>query len=87
MGIWPNCGCTETTDCYRHEGMARDVPAQDWKVLELEDTGPGNYYRYRLVGLNLNWRPEWPDYQFRWSVPSVDDPRFDMSEAKVTVLR
>ena len=59
-------------------------PEKDWKVLECEDMGPGNYYRYRVIGLNLNWKPEAADYRFSWSVPRIDDPRFDMSEAVKT---
>ena len=42
-------------DCKR---MLRNVPAQDWKVTELEDRGPGHYYRFRVDGENLNWPEE-----------------------------
>jgi hypothetical protein len=78
------CGCTETTDCYRHELMARSVPPKDWKLLTVHDRGPGHYYRFAITGLNLNWRPEARDYRFSWSVPSIDDPRYDTSEAIFT---
>jgi hypothetical protein len=79
------CGCTETTDCHRHERMAKGpVPAKDWKLLQVIDRGASNYYRYQVSGLNLNWRPEAPDYHFTWSVRTIDDPRYDVSEAVFT---
>jgi hypothetical protein len=61
--------------------MSRDVPAKDWRILTVKDRGPREYYRFAITGHNLNWRPESRDYAFSWSVPDLDDPRYDLSGA------
>lgn len=71
----------------RRNGTAIDrfaphPPAKDWRVLLVEDSGPGDKFRYRVVGENLNYLPEDIDYKFSWRLRDLDDPRFDFSRAR-----
>lgn len=45
-----------------------------WLVKELTDTGPSNWYRYRVQG--EIWDQDKFVDEFSWHVPSVDDPEF-----------
>lgn len=53
----------------------------DWVLIAIHDSGEGNYYRYRVSGLNLNYPPTHPSHRFSWSVPSISDPRYDTTNA------
>lgn len=54
---------------------------KDWRVHFYSDRGH-QYYRYRVSGENLN-RPEThPDRWFSWEVPTLDEDRYDMSNAQ-----
>ena len=57
------------------------IPAKDWRVTAVRDNGAGAYYRWSVEGENLNFPPASADRRFSWRVPSVDDPRFDLSDA------
>lgn len=70
--------------CDRCLLMVRDAPASDWKVSHVLDRGAGHYYRYQVTGENLNWPEGLPEREFVWSVPSIDDPRYDLSTATFT---
>lgn len=49
-----------------------------WVVYEYKDHGKGQWYRYSIYkGHNL-----WTGESISWSVPTLDDPRFDLSQAK-----
>lgn len=62
--------------------MSRDpniveAPAgPDWLVIKIEDRGPGTYYRFAVLGENLNYREGTRDRFFNWSVRDIQDPRF-----------
>lgn len=71
------CRCGQCTDA--------PIPAQDWLVSKLEDRGPGEYYRYKVEGVNLNHPPCSMDRRFSWRVPSLCE-RFDLSAAIHTTL-
>jgi hypothetical protein len=64
----------------RH-AMVEGVPAKDWVIKTIVDRGPGLYYRYHVRGTNLNYPPEASEREFAWSVPTLDDPRYDLSGA------
>ena len=57
-------------ECY--PGM--DDP--DWWILEINDKGPGHFYRFWIEGENVNALPGEYGRRFGWSVRSVADPRF-----------
>jgi hypothetical protein len=61
--------------------MVQDAPEKDWVVNVIVDRGPGIYYRYWLRGVNLNYPSDAYDREFSWSVPTLDDPRYDLSNA------
>jgi hypothetical protein len=43
----------------------------DWMVTECY-RNPGDYYRYTIVGINLNYPEGHMDRYFRWRVPDID---------------
>jgi hypothetical protein len=43
-------------------------PLPDWAVFELEDRGPGEYYRFRVGILNLNCAPGEYGHREHWRV-------------------
>ena len=51
-----------------------------WLVKELTDTGPANWYRYRVRG-EIWDQGKFVD-EFSWDVPSVDDPYFYVPPGK-----
>lgn len=59
----------------------------DWIVDTIEDRGPGEYYRFRVTGRNLNFAPDHPDHRFEWRIPT--DPalfwRYVVTDAIRTV--
>lgn len=59
------------------------LDVKDWKVSEVIDRGPGHYYRFQVRGENLNHHDGCPDRRFTWDVPTMDENRYDTSEAKV----
>lgn len=54
------------------------VPVKDWVVTSIVDRGPGHYYRYQVTGINMNHPEGHSDRAFSWSVPSIDDDRYDL---------
>jgi hypothetical protein len=56
-------------------------PAKDWKLSRIEDRGPGEYYRFRVTGENLNWPEGHRERPFTWDVPDIDDARYDTTDA------
>lgn len=63
------------------EMLSEGVPAADWKLTVVHDRGPGTYYRFHVEGENLNWPVGHRDRRICWSVPNVDDPRYDTTDA------
>ena len=57
------------------------APAKDWKVSRVTKC-KDFYYPFRVEGENLNYAPESPFRHFRWNVPSIDNPRYDLTSAK-----
>jgi hypothetical protein len=55
--------------------------APDWIVHRIKDHGPGTYYRYSIEGTNLNYEEGHASRRFSWSVPGLDDARYDLSSA------
>ena len=45
--------------------------APDWLVHEVQDFGPSERYRYRVIGINLNCQPGEYGYAFMWRVPTL----------------
>ena len=75
---------TKHRDCLCGVHLVTETPPMDWVLSEIYDKGPGHYHRYRVEGVNLNYPPCHPSRRFIWSVPSVDDPRYDKSAATLT---
>ena len=57
------------------------IPAKDWKITSVEEF-PGDYYRFRVSGENLNYPPEHRERRFSWRVPNIDDARYDWSAVR-----
>lgn len=55
------------------------MPNLTWKVQTIKDDGPGTHYRYHITGLILDGDRD--PRAFSWSVPSLDDPTYDISTA------
>lgn len=53
----------------------------DWIVKVIVDRGANAYYRYKVKGENLNYAVGHPSRTFSWDVPSIDDPRYEVSSA------
>lgn len=53
----------------------------DWILSRIVDHGPGAFYRYSVEGRNLNWPEDHSSHRFSWSVPNLDDPRYDTTNA------
>lgn len=51
-------------------------PEKPWVVLSIKDVAPDTTYRYRVTGENHYSTPPEP---FSWSVPNVDNPRYNLS--------
>lgn len=51
-----------------------------WKVFTITDKGPGTHYRYHITGVVLDGAE--PAREFSWSVSNLDNPAYDLSEAK-----
>ena len=66
--------------------LSEGVPARDWKLVKVVDRGAGNYYRYQVEGENLNWPEGHRERRFCWSVPSIDDPRYDHEHAATYLI-
>ena len=56
-------------------------PEKPWRILTVHDRGPGHFYRYQVTGENHYSLPGTSDFRISWSVPDLDDDRFDMSGA------
>jgi hypothetical protein len=65
------------------DGSATASEPQDWKVERVEVYDPRQRYPYRVEGINLNCQPEDYGYRFSWRVCSLDNHRYDLSEAVV----
>lgn len=51
-----------------------------WKVFKVKDNGPTVFYRYSIQGeIRDTGREPVP---FSWTVPSLDNPTYDLSEAE-----
>jgi hypothetical protein len=66
-----NCTCGKHADS--------DPPAKDWVLTAVHDRGPSELYRFVVEGRNLNFPPCHPDHRINWSVPRIDDERYDTS--------
>lgn len=72
--------------CMDCRAMVQNPPARDWRVISYRDRGAGHYYRYAVTVENLNWPEGHRDRVQHWSVPSLDDPRYDLSAAILEVV-
>lgn len=59
--------------------MNPDPPVKAWIVDELVDRGCGQWYRYRVVGMNHHYDPP---RRFSWLVPALG-PDYDLSGVAV----
>ncbi len=55
--------------------------ASDWLLTEVEDKGPGHYYRYRVTGRNVNSLRGEYGHWFSWSVPDISDKRYHVTDS------
>jgi hypothetical protein len=85
-----NCACCrcacETIEQVRALQELREEPlpyAPDWIVQRIVDRGPGEKFRWYVVGINTNHEPGNPDRAFRWSVPEPLCWRYDLSAAQL----
>lgn len=69
-------------DCLCGRHTLTDIPAKDWVLATIRDRGAGHHYRYQVSGTNLNFPPCHPSHNFTWSVPTLDDERYDTSTAR-----
>lgn len=53
----------------------------EWILSRIIDRGPGYYYRFAIDGENLNYPEAHPSRRFSWTVPNLDDPRYDTTRA------
>lgn len=53
----------------------------DWRVDELTDLGPTEFYRYRIIGENMNCREGEYGHRFCWRVPALCWRYFWLAEA------
>jgi hypothetical protein len=67
--------------CTECKEMVSDVPKRDWVVRFYTDLGPGERYRYRTSGENLNWPIGHRNRWFSWRVPNLD-PRDNLDTAQ-----
>lgn len=56
----------------------------DWRILSVVDHGPTEHYRYEVQGYNLNSGVFEYGRAISWRVPSISDPRYDISRATFT---
>ena len=61
------------------EVLVGDTKKKHWIVETIKDHGPGAYYRYSVTGRNLHQNGK----EFSWSVPNLDNPEYDLSNAIV----
>lgn len=64
-----------------YSGKTFAFDGQDWKIDRVTVGNLRGHYPFHVEGRNLNEPPESSDYRFSWSVPRLDDHRFDLSEA------
>lgn len=67
-------------DCICGQHDEPTPPARDWVLAAVYDRGPGHFYRYQVSGINLNFPPCHPSHTFTWSVPNIDDERYDKAK-------
>lgn len=67
--------------CIECREMVENPPKRDWLVHYVTDLGPGEFYRYRTSGENLNWPIGHYNRWFSWRVPNLD-PRYNLDNAE-----
>lgn len=55
----------------------------DWRIFTVIDHGPTEHYRYAVEGYNLNCGVFEHGRRLSWRVPSISNPRYDLSRATI----
>ena len=72
----PTCKGTGGVEASQNPDIVEAPPGPDWRILKIEDHGPGMFYRFAILIENLNYREGSRDRFCNWRVRDIQDPRY-----------